>query len=43
VLDSQSSLNATNWAVKQTLRESDRPVDAVGAAFGLVSRCPNLG
>jgi hypothetical protein len=32
VLDSQSSLNATNCAVKQTLRESDRAIDAAGAA-----------
>ena len=42
VLGQPSSLNAANWAVKRTLRESDRAVDAAGAAFDLVSRCPNL-
>ena len=31
VLDSQSSLNPPNKAVKQTLREPDRAVDATGA------------
>ena len=42
MLGQPSSLNATNWAVKQTLRESNRAVDAARAAFGLVSRCPKL-
>jgi hypothetical protein len=41
MLGQPRSLNATNWAVKQTLRESDRTNEADGAAVASFLPLPN--